>query len=137
MLIQQTADTLRLEIAALNGAWFQQNLHQAVLQFMAHPVHQRQRKTLLRAIQKLRWDSQALRQLLEQELPRSVPVFVLHRQSRHPLHENVIEYWTAHLQRVGHAHTIHFSKYVPGEISFCVQISSGLTDHWREPGRNN
>src|SRR6202140_2036748 len=64
MIVHQFSNAVGGEIAAIERARFEQN-HQHVFKFVAHPVDERQRESLLLPIQHFARHTDALRQLSE------------------------------------------------------------------------
>src|SRR5437899_3477053 len=104
MLFQQLAHAFGLEISALQCLLLQQDRHNQVLQFVPHPVHERQRKTLLRSVERLTRHAYSLGKLAENVFLLSSTELPLGGQPGHPFHEQVIENGHAHLKRSRHAH---------------------------------
>src|SRR5438270_8004022 len=93
-----------------------------MLQLVSHPVHQRKRKPLLFAVQHFTRNSNPLRQFLQNLLSRSGLKFVLHRQTRDPFNELMIEKGTPDLERCSHAHSIDLGQDIGGEVSLGIEV---------------
>jgi hypothetical protein len=53
VVIEHNPDRICLEISALQGTRFEQDIHELILQLMTHPMNQRQREAMLATVQKL------------------------------------------------------------------------------------
>src|SRR5215470_6376332 len=81
-----------------------------------------QGEALFASIEKRARNSQAFRQLLEDEFSRTVSKLVFERQSHHPLHEQMIQDWAPHLERSSHAHAVHLRQDVCSQVRLHIEI---------------
>src|SRR6202140_5535977 len=106
VLIEQSLYTAWIEVAPLKSSRLQQNRQYQILQFVPNPVHQRQRETLLGAVQGLLRYSDAFGQFAQNVFLLPSTHFPFRRATCDPFHKKVIKKRSSHLQRGQHTHSI-------------------------------
>src|SRR5580698_5081623 len=122
VLVQQSADSPRVEVTTLKRRRIQQDRRHPVLQFVPHPVPQRQRKSLLGPIENLLGYAHSSRQPGKNVLLPAPPHLPISRQTRDPLKKKMIKNRNSHFKRREHAHSIYLGKNVSRKICLGVEI---------------
>lgn len=111
VVVHKFANALGLEISALQSTGLEQD-HEQVFQFVAHPVYERQSKSLLGAMKRLARYAHTLGQFAQNIFLRIAAQLPFRRQPSNPLDELVIKHRHTNFQRVQHAHPVDFGKNV-------------------------
>ena len=90
VIVHQLANSAGLKVAALQGAGLEQD-HEHVFEFVAHPVDERERESLLLAIEHFAGHADSFRQLSQDVFLPLTAQFPLGRQAGDPFDEEMIE----------------------------------------------
>ncbi len=122
MFIDDRPNRLRLEVASLQCARFQQHAPKLGFSFAPHPLHQRQLEALFPPMKQRGRNPQPFCQLFQNMLPDSGSKLPFHRKRSHPLYEFMVEQGHAHFERRRHAHSVDFGKNVGIQICLGIEV---------------
>src|SRR5215467_7985983 len=132
MTFPDLSHNLRLKIAIICYSALIQQLFRPLAQGTAKPFRNRQRKTLLGAINQLRGDI-LIEEPAKYPLASAIPKLHNQRQTGRQLHNAVIEIWHAPFQTYSHGCAVELDQDIVWKISHSIKehhLDAEVTELW-------